>query len=92
MAHIRGFYNGNIYYRYCFDANRHVVPLVMGYIVGNESESSHNLANRFTLQTVVSTQAIYRCFRSVSVQFDRLWLQGGKIGTFGLRARRWSVL
>ena len=48
MAHIRGFYNGNIYYRYCFDANRHMVPLVMGYIVGNESESSHDLANRFT--------------------------------------------
>ena len=48
MAHIKGFYAGNIYYRYAFDANHHMVPLVMGYVCGNESEASHDVGNAFT--------------------------------------------
>ena len=47
MCHVKGYYGGNCYYRYCPDANHHMVPMVMGYIVGNESQKSHTVANEF---------------------------------------------
>ena len=48
MAHITGFYNGNIYYRLARDANHHMVPLVFGYVLGNESKDVHEACNEFT--------------------------------------------
>ena len=49
MAHVKGFYGGNIFYRDAQDANRHCTPLVGGYIIGNESEKAHQICNQFTL-------------------------------------------
>ena len=45
---MKGFFGGNLHYRYCSDAARHLHLLVGGYFLGNETEETHTIANRFT--------------------------------------------
>ena len=52
LAHIKGYYGGNVAYRLVPDANRHMCPLVAGYIIGNESESAHVVVNQFTKNSI----------------------------------------
>ena len=52
MTHVKGYYGGNVFYRYCQDANHHCCLLRACYVVGNESEKSHQMCNDFTRRTI----------------------------------------
>ena len=47
MAHAKGYYGGNLAYRYTMDANHHAHLLAGGYFLDNEKEETHRLANDF---------------------------------------------
>eukprot|EP01043_Picozoa_sp_COSAG02_P052962 COSAG02_NODE_5788_length_4033_cov_5.314692_2_plen_692_part_00 len=58
MCHAKGFYGGVLHYRYCNDAAKHLHLLVGGYFVGNESEETHSIANKFTIDALADYDAV----------------------------------